>query len=196
MFGADSVVTPFPTSIGGQPPSPLSVQGPVRALVVPRGVIASQQPIPAAGGCSLKCHTLRGNELRGVDKAGAAFFHHQRSGAPVALIGQKGNPVRFAIAVARQIRSCPRNCRRRVLLQVATGLCATKLGKAKKDQDPRARRPAWTTSSFRRAGRAHGAVFRCGDRGELSSGTGRPPCDAVFNVSESSAVRPARSWLA
>jgi len=26
MFGADSVVTPFPTSIGGQPPSPLSVQ--------------------------------------------------------------------------------------------------------------------------------------------------------------------------
>jgi hypothetical protein len=33
MFGADSVVTPFPTSIGGQPPSPLSVQGPLRHLV-------------------------------------------------------------------------------------------------------------------------------------------------------------------
>src|SRR6516165_4918762 len=32
MFGADSVVTPFPTSIGGQPPSPLSVQGPLRHL--------------------------------------------------------------------------------------------------------------------------------------------------------------------
>src|SRR5262249_11143670 len=35
MFGADSVVTPFPTSIGGQPPSPLSVQGPLRHLVAP-----------------------------------------------------------------------------------------------------------------------------------------------------------------
>src|SRR5262249_56181120 len=44
----------------------------------------------AAGRCSLKCHTLRRNELQGVDKAGAAFFHHQRSGAPVALIGLKG----------------------------------------------------------------------------------------------------------
>src|SRR5262245_52922232 len=32
MFGADSVVTPFPTSIGGQPPSPLSVQGQLRHL--------------------------------------------------------------------------------------------------------------------------------------------------------------------
>src|SRR5947207_1861986 len=32
MFGADSVVTPFPTSIGGQPPSPLSVQGLLRHL--------------------------------------------------------------------------------------------------------------------------------------------------------------------
>src|SRR6516165_6344540 len=128
--------------------------------------------MPAAGRCSLKCHTLRANERQGVDKASAAFFHHQRSGAPVALIGLKGNPVRPAIAVASQIRSCPRNCRRRVPLQVATGLCAPKLGKAEKDDDPRARRPAWTTSSFRRAGRAHGAVFRCGDRGELSSGPG------------------------
>src|SRR6516225_9747348 len=35
MFGADSVVTPFPTSIGGQPPSPLSVQGPLRHLISP-----------------------------------------------------------------------------------------------------------------------------------------------------------------
>src|SRR6516165_2054960 len=61
---------------------------------------ASQQPIPAAGRCSLKCHTLRGkchtlrgNERQGVDKAGVAFFHYQRSGAPVALTGLKGNPV-------------------------------------------------------------------------------------------------------
>src|SRR5262249_58452609 len=101
------------------------------------------------GRCSLKCHTLQANEFRGVDKKAAAFFHHERSGAPVALIGPKGNPVRFAIPVASQIRSCPRNCRRRVLLQVATGLCVTKLGKAEKGDDPRARRPAWTTSSFR-----------------------------------------------
>src|SRR5262249_8421288 len=66
----------------------------------------------------------------------------------------------------------PRNCRRRVPLQVATGLCASKLGKAEKDHDPRARRPAWTTSSFRRAGRACGAVFRCGERGDLRGGRG------------------------
>src|SRR5262249_41940311 len=139
---------------------------------------ASRQRLTSAGAgrCSLKCHTLQQSEFWGVDKAGAAFFHHQRSGAPVALIGLKGNPVRSAAAVARQIRSCPRNCRRRVPLQVATGLCTTKPGKAEKDHDPRARRPAWTTSSFRRAGRAHGAVFRCGDRGELSSGPERPPC--------------------
>src|SRR5215472_7622382 len=157
-----------------------------------------QRLASAAGRCSLKCHTLRGkchtlrgNELQGVDKASAAFFHHGRSGAPVALIGLKGNPVRPAVPTASQIRSCPRNCRRRVPLQVATGLCSTKLGKAEKDDDPRARRPAWTTSSFRRAGRAHGAVFRCGDRGELSSGPERPPCDVVFNLSQSSAVRPS-----
>jgi hypothetical protein len=94
---------------------------------------ASRQRLTSAGArCSLKCHTLRGNELQGVDKNGAAFFHYQRSGAPVALIGPKGNPVRFAIAVASQIRSCPRNCRRRVPLQVATGLCAPRLGKARR----------------------------------------------------------------
>ena len=157
---------------------------------------ASRQRLTSAGRkrCSLKCHTLRANEFQGVDKAGAVFFHHGRSGAPVALTGLKGNPVRSAVPTANQIWSCPRNCRRRVLLQVATGLCTTKPGKAEKDQDPRARRTAWTKSSFRRAGRAHGAVFRSGDRGELSSGMGRPPCDVVFNVS--SAVRPSRSWLA
>src|SRR5262249_11321663 len=56
---------------------------------------------------------------------------------------------------------------------------------------PASQETCLNTSSFRRAGRAHGAVFRCGDRGELSSGPERPPCDAVFNVSESSAVRPS-----
>src|SRR6516162_1763860 len=102
--------------------------------------------MPAAGRCSLKCHTSRGkchtlraNERQGVDKASAAFFHHERSGAPVALIGLKGNPVRSAVSAASQIRSCPRNCRRRILLQVATGLCAPKSGKAEKDDDPPSR---------------------------------------------------------
>src|SRR5262245_65909588 len=38
----------------------------------------------------LKCHTLRGNEFRGVDKNGSGFFHRSCSGAPVALTGQKG----------------------------------------------------------------------------------------------------------
>jgi hypothetical protein len=71
--------------------------------------------------------------MPGVDKNGAGFFHRRCSGAPVALIGPKGNPVRSAISVASQLRSCPRNCRRRVLLQVATGLYASKLGKAEKD---------------------------------------------------------------
>jgi hypothetical protein len=28
--------------------------------------------------------------MSAVDKSGSAFFHHERSGAPVALIGQKG----------------------------------------------------------------------------------------------------------
>src|SRR5262245_2017893 len=41
MFGADSVVTPFPTSIGGQPPSPLSVQGQLRHLVTRSGGVFS-----------------------------------------------------------------------------------------------------------------------------------------------------------
>jgi hypothetical protein len=71
--------------------------------------------------------------MSAVDKNGAGFFHRWCSGAPVALIGPKGNPVRSAITVASQIRSCPRNCRRRVLLQFATELCASKLGKAEKD---------------------------------------------------------------
>ena len=60
--------------------------------------------------------------MSGVDKNAAGFFHHVCSGAPVALIGRKGNPVRLAVSAASQIRSCPRNCRRRVLLQFATGL--------------------------------------------------------------------------
>jgi hypothetical protein len=95
---------------------------------------ASRQRLTSAGGgrCSLKCHTLRANELRGVDKNGAAFFHHERSGAPVALIGLKGNPVRSAVSAASQIRSCPRNCRRRVLLQVATGLYTQSLGRRRR----------------------------------------------------------------
>ena len=38
----------------------------------------------------LKCHTLQGNEFRAVDKNGFGSFHRSRSGAPVALIGQKG----------------------------------------------------------------------------------------------------------
>ena len=65
--------------------------------------------------------------------------------------GRVDRPKRESGAICRsaasQIRSCLRNCRRRVLLQFATGLCASKLGKAEKDEDPRARRPAWTTSS-------------------------------------------------
>src|SRR5207302_146647 len=56
MFGADSVVTPFPTSIGGQPPSPLSVQGPLRHLALCTNEIdldqriRDQQPRAADGG--------------------------------------------------------------------------------------------------------------------------------------------------
>ena len=38
----------------------------------------------------LKCHTLQGNEFRGVDKNRRGFFHRSCSGAPVALTGQKG----------------------------------------------------------------------------------------------------------
>src|SRR5262245_37084540 len=44
----------------------------------------------AASATLLKCHTLRGNEFRGVDKHGSPFFHRSCSGAPVALTGQKG----------------------------------------------------------------------------------------------------------
>src|SRR5262249_16411780 len=38
----------------------------------------------------LKCHTLQGNEFRSVDKNRRGLFHSSRSGAPVALTGQKG----------------------------------------------------------------------------------------------------------
>src|SRR5262245_6027421 len=44
----------------------------------------------AASQTLLKCHTLQANEFRGVDKNGSGFFHRPCSGAPVALIGQKG----------------------------------------------------------------------------------------------------------
>src|SRR5262249_47387063 len=38
----------------------------------------------------LKCHTLQRNEFRGVDKNRRGSFHRSCSGAPVALIGEKG----------------------------------------------------------------------------------------------------------
>src|SRR5262249_29379203 len=58
-------------------------------------------------------------------------------------------------------------------------------------------------SSFRRAGRALGAVFRCGDRGELSSGRGTtamPMLSPIFASDETSrrgrtASLTARLWL-
>ena len=129
------------------------------------GVAPSQTP--------LKCHTLQGNEFRGVDKNRRGFFHRSCSGAPVALIGQKGIrcdwpsrwPIKSGAAPAtvggESFFKLPLGCqslgrRRRVVTREPGDLPEQ--------------------SSFRRAGRAHGAVFRCGDRGELSSGTGRPPC--------------------
>src|SRR5262245_2579080 len=114
----------------------------------------------------------------------------------------KGNPVRFAIPVARQIRSCPRNCRRRALLQFATGPCTQGLGRRRR---VKTREPGDLPeqSSFRRAGRALGAVFRCGDRGELSSGRGTtamPLLLPIFASDETSrrgrtASVTARRWL-
>ena len=48
--------------------------------------------------------------------------------------------MRYAVSTARQVRSCARNCRRRVLLSHATGPCHARPGKAEKGSDPRARR--------------------------------------------------------
>src|SRR5262249_46133743 len=86
----------------------------------------------------------------------------------------KGNPVRFAVSVACQIRSCPRNCRRRVLLQFATGLCTQGLGRRRRTMT---REPGdlpghviLPACGARASGRSSAVVT-----GELSSGWGRPP---------------------
>jgi len=90
--------------------------------------------------------------------------------------------VRSAAALAAcQIWSCPRNCRRRVRLQRATGLCGCKAWEGGDGPRPASQETCLNTSSFRRAGRAHGAVVRCDDTSVVTRMEG-PPCDIVCAI--------------
>src|SRR5262245_10695902 len=69
MFGADSVVTPFPTSIGGQPPSPLSVQGQLRHLDRPgrlQSVSSEEKPRTGTMPNCIVCRSESDGELRSI----------------------------------------------------------------------------------------------------------------------------------
>jgi hypothetical protein len=55
----------------------------------------ADQADAAQGSTWRKSYTFPAIESRCLDSSGAAPFNLQRSGAPVRLTGQKGNPVRF-----------------------------------------------------------------------------------------------------
>src|SRR5262249_43937806 len=138
----------------------------------------------------LKCHTLQGNECRGVDKNGFGSFHRSCSGAPVALIGQKG--IRCDWPSRRRIKSgaAPATVGGEPFFSLPLG-CQS-LGRRRRVVT---REPGDLPeqSSFRRAGRAHGAVFRCGDRGELSKRTGAAAMPVFLPIFASNQPSRARA---
>jgi len=92
--------------------------------------------------------------------------------------------IRCDLPLANQIRSCPRNCRRRALLQSVTGPCTCRTWEGGEELKPASQETCLNKSSFRRAGRAHGAVFRCDDVGVVTRTEG-PPCNifcAIFQA--------------
>src|SRR6266478_7743502 len=125
--------------------------------------------------CSLKCHTLQRNEFLAVDKNGSRLFHHERSGAPVALTGQKG--IRCDWPSCRPIKSgaAPATVGGESFFKLPLGFVHQSLGRRRRVTT---REPGDLPEQviFRRAGRACGAVFRCDDRENCRAERGRPPC--------------------
>jgi len=72
----------------------------------------------------------------GVDKRHAVFFHHECSGVPIALVGLKGNPVRFANFGGEPNPELPPQLFAASPSRVATGLCEPKPGKAEQGLGP------------------------------------------------------------
>src|SRR5262249_49288036 len=109
----------------------------------------------------LKCHTLRGNEFRGVDKNGSGFFHRSCSGAPVALTGQKGIRCDSPFRWRGKSGAAPATVGGESFFKLPLGYQS--LGRRRRTMT---REPGDLPEHviFRRTGRAHGAVFRRGDR--------------------------------
>jgi hypothetical protein len=100
---------------------------------------ALRMQLECASNTQLKCHSDRQNGFGGLTNR-ASHSSFSCSGAPVRWAGMKRESGSAGKKNAGSVRSCPRNCKRRALLKVATE--PSRLGKAEKAYDPRARRPA------------------------------------------------------
>ena len=70
--------------------------------------------------------------MAGVDKNGAGFFHRWCSGAPVALIGPKGNPVRSAISVRVKSGAAPATVGGESFFRLPLGFVHQSLGRRRR----------------------------------------------------------------
>jgi hypothetical protein len=119
------------------------------------------------------CNSLRQNRSGRLDTNKTCVFYSRRSGALIALISQEGIRCDSPFRWRAKSGAAPATVGGESFSQMPLGFAVQSLGRRRRI---RTREPGdlpEQKSSFRRAGRAIGAGFRCGDRAGCHTFGGR-----------------------